>query len=303
MSTLTSEDTVTGTDGERRQRWRRRFARVALLGPGLTWWLLFLLIPLGLVIVTSFMQRGQFGGIVYEPTLSNYARALDPLFVRVLLFSLRVSLITTIVALLLGYPTAYFIATRPARMRIALLVLVVLPFWTNFLIRTYAWIVLLNREGLVNRALRGLGVIEESITLLNNEFAIIVGLTYAFLPLMILPIYASIERLDPRLREAASDLGASRVRTFLTVTLPLTMPGVLAGCIFVFVPSFGNYIVPDLLGGGRRVMIGNLIEQQFLNARDWPFGSVMAIAVMAVMAVLLVLQGWAMAREKELTYE
>lgn len=263
--------------------------------------MLFLFLPLGLVILTSFFQRGQFGGIVYEWTFENYRRAFDPLYVRVLVFSLRVSLIATVAALLIGYPTAYFIATRPPRIRIALLVLVVLPFWTNFLIRTYAWIVLLNRNGLVNRALRGMGLTDEPIRLLNNEFAIVIGLTYAFLPLMILPIYASIERLDPGLREAAADLGASRIRTFFTVTLPLTLPGVVAGCIFVFVPSFGNYIVPDLLGGGRRVMIGNLIEQQFLSARDWPFGSVLAISVMAVMTVLLLLQGWVVAREKRLT--
>jgi spermidine/putrescine transport system permease protein len=276
-------------------------ARVGLLGPGLTWWLLFLAVPLALVVVTSFAQRGQFGGVEYAFTLENYRRAVDPLFIGVLLFSLRVAFIATAIALLIGYPTAYFIATRGPRWRIMLLALVVLPFWTNFLIRTYAWIVLLNREGLINRALGGMGVIDAPLELLNNTFAIIVGLTYAFLPLMILPIYASIERLPGHLREAAGDLGANRVRTFLTVTLPLTMPGVVAGCIFVFVPTLGNYIVPDLLGGGRRVMIGNLIEQQFLDARDWPFGSVLALALMLVMTLLLLLQGWAISREKRLT--
>lgn len=276
---------------------------MGLLGPGLAWWLAFLLIPLGLVIFTSFLQRGQFGGVVYEFTLENYRRALDPLYLRVLLFSLRVSLIVTLAALVIGYPTAYFIATRKPRVRIALLVLVVLPFWTNFLIRTYAWIVLLNREGLVNRALQAMGLVDQPLTLLNNEFAIVVGLTYAWLPLMILPVYASIERLAPSLREASADLGASRLRTFLSVTLPLTLPGAVAGCIFVFVPTFGNYIVPELLGGGRKAMIGNLIEQQFLSARDWPFGSVLAIAVMAVMTLLLLIQGWMIAREKRMTGE
>lgn len=300
MTSATPPTATTVADRARRQRWRRRLVRLGLLGPGLGWWLVFLLVPLGLVILTSFMQRGQFGGVVYDPTLDNYVRAFDPLYLRVLAVSLRASLAATLLALLLGYPTAYFVATRTPRVRVVLLVAVILPFWTNFLIRTYAWIVLLNREGLVNRALRGLGLIDEPLRLLNTEPAIVLGLAYAFLPLMILPIYSSVERLDPRLREAAADLGASRLRTFLTVTLPLTMPGVVAGCIFVFVPSFGNYIVPDLLGGGRTVMIGNLVEQQFLSARDWPFGSVLAIAVMTVMVVLLAVQGWARARERRL---
>jgi spermidine/putrescine transport system permease protein len=279
-------------------RGRGRMARMGLLGPALLWWTLFLALPLGLVVVTSFLARGDFGGIVVEVSLDNYRRALDPLYVRVLWFSVRVSALTTAIALAVGYPMAYFIATRPPRWRLVLLVLVVLPFWTNFLIRTYAWMVLLNRQGPVNRLLEASGVVNEPLTLLNNEFAIVVGLTYAYLPLMVLPIFASLERLDARVIEAAQDLGSSRVVTFLTVTLPLTVPGVVAGCLFVFVPSFGNYIVPQLLGGGRRAMIGNLIEQQFLSARDWPFGSVLALAVMAVMMLLVFAQGVVVSREK-----
>ena len=274
-------------------------ARLGLLGPGLTWWLLFLAAPLAYVVALTFLQRGQFGGVVAELTLENYRRAVDPLYLGVLWYSVRVALLCTALALAIGYPTAYWIATLPGRARLVLLVLVVLPFWTNFLIRTYAWIVLLNSQGLVNRVLSGLGM--EPVTLLNNTFAIVVGLTYAFLPLMVLPVYASLERLDHRLLEASADLGASRLRTFVAVTLPLSLPGVVAGCLFVFVPTFSNYIVPELLGGGQQVMIGNLIEQQFLQARDWPFGSVLALAVMLVMGALLLLQGWSVAREKRLT--
>ena len=281
--------------GRRSRRW---LLRLGLLGPGLAWWAIFLALPLLLVIATSFLERGDYGGIVPSFTLDNYVRAFDPLYLRVLWFSIRVSLLTTTIALLVGYPLANFISTRTPRWRLVLLVLVVLPFWTNFLIRTYAWMVLLNSQGPINRLLMGTGVVDAPVSLLNNEFAIVVGLTYAYLPLMVLPIYASLERLDDRLLEASDDLGASRRQTFLGVTLPLTLPGIVAGALFVFVPSFGNYIVPQLLGGGRRAMIGNLVEQQFLSARDWPFGSVLALAVMGVMVVLLVLQGTVLAREK-----
>lgn len=290
---------ATGPAGRASRAWRRGGgARLVLLGPALTWWAVLLALPLLLLVVASFLQRGAFGGLVFSPTLDNYRRLVDPLYLGVLSYSVRIAAGVTVLALLLGYPTAYFIATRSPRWRLPLLVLVVLPFWTNFLIRTYAWIVLLNRQGVVNRLLERLELVGEPLTLLNNEFAVVVGLLYAYLPLMILPIYAAIERLDPRLREASADLGMTPARTFLSVTLPLTVPGVVAGCLFVFVPTLGNYVVPELLGGGRRAMIGNLIEQQFLSAGDWPFGSTLALAVMALTLVLLVVQGVVVSREK-----
>jgi spermidine/putrescine transport system permease protein len=180
------------------------------------------------------------------------------------------------------------------------LILVVLPFWTNFLIRTYAWIVLLNSEGIVNGGLRALGVIDQPLALLYTDGAVVAGLLYAYLPLMILPLYSSIERLDPELREASANLGATPARTFLNVTLPLTMPGVLIGCIFVFVPSIGNFVIPELLGGGKTVMVGNLIRDQFLKARDWPFGAVLALVVIVMLAGLLVLQAY-LSRRTEAT--
>lgn len=272
--------------------------RLIFLGPGAAWWAVFLAAPLALVLTYSFFRRGTYGGVEYAFTLDNYRRALDPLNFRVFLFSLEVALITTALAFLVGYPAGYFIATRPRRWRVPLLLLAVLPFWTNFLIRTYAWIVLLNREGLVNRSLESLGVIRGPLPLLNNEFSIVVGLLYAYLPLMILPVYAAVERLGEEPREAAADLGASPVSTFLTVTLPLTLPGVMAGAIFVFVPSLGNFVVPDLLGGGRRIMIGNLITGQFLQARDWPFGAALASFVIALMLLLLLLQAWILNRQR-----
>jgi len=267
------------------------------LGPGLVYWLALFLVPVGLILVYSFFRRTSIGGIEYTFTLDNYVRATEPLFVKVFLFSIRTALITTAIALVLGYATAYFIATRPVRYRLPLLVLVVLPFWTNLLIRTYAWIALLNNEGLINKGLRGLGIIESPLPLLNNQFSIVVGLLYAFLPLMVLPLYASIERLGPRLREAGADLGGSPTSVFRRVTFPMTIPGVLAGCIFVFVPSLANFIVPDLLGGGLKSMIGNLIQQQFFQARDWPFGAALAMWVIAITMILLVFQALMLRRE------
>jgi len=273
--------------------------RLLLLGPALGWWAVFLVIPVALVIAYSVFQRGTYGGVVPTFTLDNFARAIDPLYLRVLLFSLRVAVIATVIALLIGYPAAYLIATLPRRWRTPVLVLVILPFWTSLLIRTYAWIVLLNGEGLINHGLEALGLIQEPLPLLYNEFAIILGLVYGYLPLMILPIYASIERLQPDLREASSDLGATPIRTFVRVTLPLTLPGLAAGCIFVFVPSLGNFIVPDLLGGGLSIMVGNLIQAQFLKARDWPFGAVLSLALIAMMGLLLFIQAWLQDRDRQ----
>jgi len=273
--------------------------RLLLLGPAFGWWAVFLVLPVALVMVYSVFHRGTYGGVVPTFTLDNFARALNPLYLRVLLFSLRVAVITTVISLLIGYPAAYVIATLPRRWRTPVLVLVIMPFWTSLLIRTYAWIVLLSPKGLINNGLAGLGLIDGPLPLLYNEFAIILGLVYGYLPLMILPIYSSIERLHPELREASSDLGATPFRTFLRVTLPLTLPGIAAGCIFVFVPSLGNFIVPDLLGGGLSIMVGNLIQGQFLKARDWPFGAVLSLALIALMGVLLFAQAWLLERSRK----
>jgi spermidine/putrescine transport system permease protein len=285
-------------DLPRRRRTRRVWpARLALLGPGTVWWLVFFLVPVGVLVVYSFFERGPYGGVVYDWTLDNYRRALDDLYIGVLLTSVRIAVVSTAAALLIGYPAAYYIARAERRHRVVLLILVILPFWTSFLIRTYAWIVLLNPEGLINRVARALGF--GPLPLLYNEFAVVVGLVYAYLPLMVLPIYASLERLGPLPGEAAADLYASPATTFRKVTLPLTLPGVVAGCIFVFVPSLGNFIVPDLLGGGQKVMIGNLIQQQFLTARDWPFGAVLAMSVVALMLVVLAVQAQVLRRQQE----
>jgi spermidine/putrescine transport system permease protein len=268
-------------------------ARLALIGPGLSYLVVLLLIPLALVLSYTVFRRGRFGGIVYEATGENFARIADPVYVDVVANSVKLAGITTLLALALGYPTAYAIARLPARWRTIALVMVVLPFWTNFLIRTYAWIALLSSQGVVNKALTGIGVIDRPLQILYTEPAVVAGLLHAYLPLMVLPLYSAIERLDPQLLEASANLGARPARTFLSVTLPLTLPGVLTGCTFVFVPSLGNFVVPELLGGGRTVMVGNLIRDQFLTARDWPFGSVLALALIAFLVLLLMAQAWA----------
>ena len=280
----------TVTQGRGAIRRRALGARAVFLGPGLLYVTAFMTIPLLLVLSYAFLTRGRFGGVELPVTLENFARALDPIYLRVLWNSILISSITTLLALLIGYPTAYAITRLPARWRTVALVLVVLPFWTNFLIRTYAWIVLLNSEGPINKTLVNWGLIDSPLELLYTKGAVIVGLLYAYLPLMILPIYASVERLDRSLLEAATNLGASKFRAFFDVTLPLTLPGTMIGAIFVFVPSLGNFIVPELLGGGKTVMIGNLIRDQFLKARDWPFGAVLALIMVLFLAGLFAAQ-------------
>lgn len=271
-------------------RRRALAARLVFTGPGLAYITAFMSLPVILLVVVSFMQRGRFGGVRWQPTLENYSRAVEPLYLGVLGNSMLIAAGATFIALLLGYPTAYAIARLPGRWRTIALILVVLPFWTNFLIRTYAWIILLNSEGPINAALIDLHIASAPIGLLYTPGAVVAGLVYAYLPLMVLPIYAAVERQDAQLVEAATNLGSSRTRAFWDITLPLTLPGVMIGCIFVFVPSLGNFVVPELLGGGKTVMVGNLIRDQFLEARDWPFGAVLTLVVIVMLVALFTFQ-------------
>lgn len=283
---------TTTSIGSGRGAARRRalIGRAAFAGPGLLYVTAFMTVPLLLIATYTVLTRGRFGGVRWEFTLGNFAKALDPTYLSILGNSLLIAGITTLLALLLGYPTAYGISRLPRQWQAVAIVMVVLPFWSNFLIRTYAWIVLLNSEGPINSALVNLGVIGAPLDLLYNRGAVIAGLLYAYLPLVILPVYAAIERVDPQLQEAARNLGASKARTFWDVTLPLTLPGTMIGAIFVFVPSMGNFVVPELLGGGKTVMVGNLIRDQFLEARNWPFGAVLALSVVAFLVLLFALQ-------------
>jgi spermidine/putrescine transport system permease protein len=259
-------------------------------------------VPLALTLLLSFRQRSTYGGILPVTDLgaylgsgawlANYARSLEPTYLQIYGRSLALAVLTTVVCLVVSYPVAYALAlVAPTRLKATLLALVVVPFWTSFLIRTYAWMLILRTEGLVNVALLDTGVIHAPLSLLYNDFAVAIGLVYGELPFMILPLYASLEKLDRSLLEAARDLGAGARETFLRVTVPLTMPGIVAGVVLVFVPSLGQFVVSDLLGGAKTVLLGNLIQNQFAVARNKPFGA--AIAVELTVLVLLLLWAYA----------
>ena len=262
---------------------RERFALGVLLSPSLFWLLLFFMVPLVVILIYGFLDRGTYGGIVWEFQLDNYIRFADPLYLGIFWRSFIIALFTTLICLLMGYPMAYWMATRSPKIRNTLLLLMMLPFWTNFVIRTYAWRFIIAREGILNNTLISLGLIKEPITLLFTDNAVILGLVYGWVVAMVLPCYASLVGLDHSLLEAAQDLYANRLRTFLRVTLPLTIPGIVSGSILVFVPSFGAFVTPDLLGGGKADMIGNLIQQQFGSASDWPFGAAISTILMVAM--------------------
>ena len=265
--------------------------------PTVLWLLIFFVAPLVIVLVVSFMSRGR-GGVAELPfTLAHYERSFG-IFSIILRRSIGLAALTTIVCLIVGYPLAFFISTRRRRLvQQITLFLVILPFWTNFLIRTYAWRILLGDEGTINGFLMSLGLISEPLSLLNTQFAVLIGLVYGFLPFMVLPIFASVERFNFRYVDAAHDLGANDVRTFLRVVLPLTMPGVLAGCALVFIPSVGAFVTPDLLGGTKGLMIGNLINNQFGGSGNMPLGSALSIVMMAVVMLSLLVYVFANRRD------
>ena len=264
---------------------RKRTNLFVFLFPATAWLLLFFIVPLLIVLLYSFLERGTYGGITWEFTLRNYQRVTSGLYLGVVWRSIWLALITTVACLLIGYPLAFFIATSSTRWRNALLLLVIIPFWTNFLVRTYAWIVLLRTEGVFNVALQSTQLIDEPLTLLFTPFAVTVGLIYGYLPFMILPLYATMERFNFSLVEAAQDLGANDLRTFFRIVFPLTMRGVIAGSLLVFIPAVGAFVTPDILGGAKTLMVGNLIQNQFLKARNWPFGSALSMLLMAVVLV------------------
>ena len=272
--------------GGKGRGWTLRLA--GLLTPATIWLGLFFLIPLLLILTYSFGTSGVYGGITLGFNPGNYLKVFDPLYLEIIVRTFVIAAITTVLCFALGYPLAYFIVFKGRRWRNVLILLVMVPFWTSLLIRAYSWVVILSGNGIANKTLQFLGIIDEPATLIFTSQAVLMGMVYSYLPFMILPLYASLEKFDTRLKEAAKDLGASRWHTFWRVTFPLSMPGVIAGSILVFIPSAGEFVIPQLLGGSRTVMTGSLIQSQFGSARDWAFGSALSVmlAVLLLAAIL-----------------
>ncbi|ANO34344.1 spermidine/putrescine ABC transporter permease PotB [Vibrio breoganii] len=251
------------------------------------WLTLFVLVPNVMIIGTSFLTRDEANLIELTFTLDNYARLMDPLYAKVLWHSFYMAIIATFMCLIIGYPFAYIVAKMPPKWRPFMLFLVIVPFWTNSLIRTYGLKIVLGTQGILNKSLMAIDIIDKPMRIMYTETAVMIGLVYILLPFMILPLYSAIEKLDDTYIEAAKDLGANKLQTFTRVVLPLTMPGIIGGCLLVLLPALGMFYVSDLLGGAKNLLIGNVIKSQVLNARDWPFGAATSIALTLAMAIML----------------
>jgi spermidine/putrescine transport system permease protein len=278
-----SRDRAAEPAGPRR---RAGLAGMVLLVPGICWLAAFFLVPLGIIFIVSLGQRDALDRVVLNnPSFDNYARAFDPRFLPTFLNSVRYAAITTLLSLVIGYPIAYWISRYGGQRKALLLILVMLPFWTSYLIRTYAWMIVLRDNGVVNSALQAVGLTSEPIVLLNTDFSVVLGMTYGFLPFAILPLFVSIDRLDPALTAAARDLYATGRGAFLHVTLPLTMPGIIAASLLTFIPAIGDFVTPDLLGGAETTTIAKVVQELFLEGRDWPYGAALGFVLMLVTLV------------------
>ncbi|MBE4367033.1 spermidine/putrescine ABC transporter permease PotB [Vibrio parahaemolyticus] len=251
------------------------------------WLTLFVLVPNLMIIGTSFLTRDEANLIELTFTFDNYLRLLDPLYAKVLMHSFYMAIIATLLCLIISYPFAYIVAKMPEKWRPFMLFLVIVPFWTNSLIRTYGLKIVLGTQGILNKSLMAMDIIDKPLRLMYTETAVMIGLVYILLPFMILPLYSAIEKLDNTYIEAAKDLGASKLQTITKVILPLTMPGIIGGCLLVLLPALGMFYISDLLGGAKNLLIGNVIKSQVLNARDWPFGAATSIALTIAMAIML----------------
>ena len=276
---------TTAQEAARLRKRRDRTNLMVLVSPAAFWLFVFFLVPLSIVLVYSFLTRGTYGGILPIATIQNYVKLVDRDYFIVFRRSLVLALVTTFICLIFSYPVAYFISRQPVRWRGLLVMLVIVPFWTNFLVRTYAWAEILRDEGVLNNVLFGLHLIANRLDMLYTPGAVVVGLIYGYLPFMVLPLYANLEKFDHALMEAAHDSGANNFWAFVRVMLPLTMPGIVAGCILVFIPSIGAFVTSDILGGSKTMMIGNLIERQFKSARNWPFASTISITLMLLVSI------------------
>lgn len=286
---------------EREQIRRQTLRNWLLSSPALALLVVAAAGPLFIVVVYSFLTAGSYGGVVWELSYEGWFRvifsrdifddtvSISTAHITIFWRSVQLSILTTFICLIVGFPTAYFIATRPRQTRNIWLFLITIPFWTNLLIRTFAILELIRNKGVINNLLVGLGVISEPINMLYTDVSILIGMTYVYLPLMVLPIYASMERFDFQLVEAGFDLYASRLRVLRKVIIPIVKPGIIAGSILVFVPSLGAYVTPRILGGGKKMMIGNLIELQFGQGKNWPLGAALAVTMLMIVMVALII--------------
>ena len=264
----------------------RIFKRLASL-PISFYCLLLILLPLVYIFFLSFLKSDSYGGFTYVFTLQNYLKLFDVVYLKVFAQSFFIAFITTVICILISYPFCLFVNEKSKMVQSILMTLVILPFLTNSLIRTYGWMVLLRKEGIINTILLNFHIIKEPLSLMYNNLGIIIGMVYTLLPFMILPLYSSISKIDPRYIEAAKDLGASKLTIFFKIIVPLTVSGLFNGVLMVFIPCIGYFFISDLLGGGRLMLLGNLIKNQFLTARDWPFGAAISIALLLVTYLLV----------------
>ncbi len=258
-----------------------------LLFPIIAYSLLLIILPLIYIFFISFMKSDSYGGIIYTFNVSNYIEIFNMVYIKVFLKSFVIATIATFICILISYPFTYFISQKKGYVKNVLITLVMIPFLTNSLIRTYGWIILLRKHGLINETLLSLGLIKDPFNLMYNNFSIIIGMVYTLLPFMILPLYSSMEKINPKVIDAASDLGASRIKTFFEIIIPYTKTGLFNGIIMVFIPCLGYFFISDLLGGGKLMILGNLIKNQFLTARNWPFGASISIAMLIVSYILV----------------
>ena len=249
--------------------------------------MVFVFLPNIMIIATSFLTRDDANLVEMVFTLDNYYRLFDPMYAEVLLHSINMALVATLACLILGYPFAFFLAKMPKKIQPLLLFLLIVPFWTNSLIRIYGLKIFLSTKGYFNEFLLWIGLIDKPLRIIYTPEAVVLGLVYILLPFMVLPLYSSIEKLDKPCLEAARDLGANKLQTFIRIIIPLTMPGIIAGCLLVMLPAMGLFFVADLMGGAKNLLIGNVIKSQFLNIRDWPFGAATSICLTLVMGLML----------------
>lgn len=276
---------------------RQKLFLIGLLSPVTLYLGIFFFGPLLIIAVFSFLEPGLYGGVEWNFYHWNYGRMFgwadgviewyEPIYLKILFRSMMMAVFTVIACLIVVYPVTFWVSRLPERTQLFFMFLITLPFFTSLIIRLYAWLVILKPSGVVNDLLLGLGLIDAPLDMLFTRFAVVLGMVYVMIPFMFLPVYASVERLDRAMIEASGDLGARSWQTFLKVILPQTMPGIAGGSVLVFIPSVGNFIIPDVLGGAKGLMIGNLVEQQFLDARNWPFGAALSMVIMAVVLTVM----------------